>query len=421
MLAACHPRASTATLAASRRRTTSPRSWGRTIATSQGQSTGSSAPPLQQQVLDQKPQVHNQQQQQQQQQQNQQKQHQQPPPQQATTKSVSPSNNPNSGPAPANEGRKISCEDIQLVQNLIERCLQLYMNQSEVITTLQYQAKIEPGFTSLVWQKLEEQNPEFFKAYYTRLKLKKQIVLFNHLLEQQVQLMHKMRLIPKTPLPLQNGMHPAPMHHTPMGYPMQTPPPVHSHMQPMAVMPPPNSPLMNGSSAVPDSYHSHENDGTNGLGDMSLGTASSGGSDISLGSMGSTPGGMPGGSFPFANMGPTDMSGMGMGLPTSMGMDGTFASTDATNQNGMGGMAMGSHETDVSSHRESLGSLGQLPRNFSLSDLTAELTNSTGDLDLGPLGSYSGSPFMTPDAFLRSPDKDVLDDIEFCDLKTEPM
>lgn len=35
------------------------------------------------------------------------------------------------------------------VQNLIERCLQLYMNQSEVITTLQYQAKIEPGFTSL--------------------------------------------------------------------------------------------------------------------------------------------------------------------------------------------------------------------------------------------------------------------------------
>jgi hypothetical protein len=44
----------------------------------------------------------------------------------------------------------------------------------------------------------------------------------------------------------------------------------------------------------------------------------------------------------------------------------------------MGGMAMGSHDADVNSHRESLGSLGQLPRNFSLSDLTAELTNSTG-------------------------------------------
>ena len=77
------------------------------------------------------------------------------------------------------EGRKISCEDIQLVsaqlhisiletwvsgsmgsppthepgveqvQNLIERCLQLYMNQRDVISTLQFQAKIEPGFTSL--------------------------------------------------------------------------------------------------------------------------------------------------------------------------------------------------------------------------------------------------------------------------------
>jgi uncharacterized protein (TIGR01589 family) len=115
--------------------------------------------------------------------------------------------NPGSSPGPNSEGRKISCEDIQLVQNLIERCLQLYMNQNEVITTLQYQAKIEPGFTSLVWQKLEEQNPEFFKAYYTRLKLKKQIMLFNHLLEQQVQLMHKMRLFPVQAPLLQNGMH----------------------------------------------------------------------------------------------------------------------------------------------------------------------------------------------------------------------
>ena len=69
-----------------------------------------------------------------------------------------------------------------------------------------------------VWQKLEEQNPEFFKAYYTRLKLKKQIVLFNHLLEQQVQLMHKMRLIPPAAPPMQNGMHPAPSMDSAMTY-----------------------------------------------------------------------------------------------------------------------------------------------------------------------------------------------------------
>ena len=43
--------------------------------------------------------------------------------------------------------RRVSREDIQLVQNLIERCLQLYMNQKEVVDTLLEQAKIEPGFT----------------------------------------------------------------------------------------------------------------------------------------------------------------------------------------------------------------------------------------------------------------------------------
>ena len=45
--------------------------------------------------------------------------------------------------------RKISGNDIQLVQNLIERCLQLYMDMGEVVKTLQTQAGIEPGFTSL--------------------------------------------------------------------------------------------------------------------------------------------------------------------------------------------------------------------------------------------------------------------------------
>lgn len=79
------------------------------------------------------------------------------------------------------------------VQNLIERCLQLYMSQKEVVNTLQSKAKIEPGFTKLVWQKLEDQNPDFFKAYYTRLKLKDQIILFNHLLEQQVGMYQKLQ------------------------------------------------------------------------------------------------------------------------------------------------------------------------------------------------------------------------------------
>ena len=47
--------------------------------------------------------------------------------------------------------------------------------------------------TSLVWQKLEEQNPDFFMAYHVRVKLKDQVVLFNHLLEQQMQMIQKMQ------------------------------------------------------------------------------------------------------------------------------------------------------------------------------------------------------------------------------------
>ncbi len=65
--------------------------------------------------------------------------------------------------------------------------------QAEVVVSLEEQASIERGFTALVWQKLEEQNEDFFRAYYTRLKLKDQIVLFNHLLEQQVQMVHRIR------------------------------------------------------------------------------------------------------------------------------------------------------------------------------------------------------------------------------------
>lgn len=101
------------------------------------------------------------------------------------------------------EGRKVSLQDIQLVQNLIERCIQLYMTKREVVNTLFHQAKIEPNFTELVWQKLEAENHEFFRAYNIRLILKDQIVRFNQLLERQVEIMHHMSQtrVPFTPLP----------------------------------------------------------------------------------------------------------------------------------------------------------------------------------------------------------------------------
>ncbi|PWA81287.1 hypothetical protein CTI12_AA188270 [Artemisia annua] len=49
----------------------------------------------------------------------------------------------------SNDNRKVSREDIELVQNLIERCLQLYMNRDEVVKTLLNRARIDPGFTTL--------------------------------------------------------------------------------------------------------------------------------------------------------------------------------------------------------------------------------------------------------------------------------
>nr|GMD90589.1 Angiotensin-converting enzyme 2 [Ipomoea batatas] len=103
------------------------------------------------------------------------------------------------------EIKKVSRQDIQLVQNLIERCLQLYMTQKEVVRTLLDQAKIEPGFTELVWQKLEEENQEFFRAYHLRLIVKDQIQRFNKLLERHVELIRQICPTGVSSITLHNG------------------------------------------------------------------------------------------------------------------------------------------------------------------------------------------------------------------------
>lgn len=91
---------------------------------------------------------------------------------------------------------------MQLVQSLIEKCLQLYLNQAEVITALRIQSNIEPGFTALVWHKLEEQNPLFFRAYNIRLRIKEQIAAFNYLVSQQAQLVNRAQPPPAPPASL---------------------------------------------------------------------------------------------------------------------------------------------------------------------------------------------------------------------------
>ncbi|GBG91353.1 hypothetical protein CBR_g52240 [Chara braunii] len=348
---------------------------------------------------------------------------------------------------PERGGQKISCDDIQLVQNLIERCLQLYLNQREVITSLQYHAKIGPDFTSLVWQKLEEQNPEFFKAYYVRLKLKEQIHTFNNLLACQVHKMDQMQLSYKQAMPQGNALAPATGIPTngvrahgpiaPIGYPanpMQTGIGTPHRLLPMA--PATGQPVVNGT-PVPGAYvgPAQASPAANPMMDIMIGltppmgAAATGipavSSDVTLGSMGPTPAppmSMPTvQGFPFGNIGPapgSDMVGIGLGtaLPLEHAYEASLTASDTSTPSAMNSLSLTMPEAE--SQKESLSSLGALPRNFSLSDLAGELNNNMG-LDGGLLASLSdSSPLLSPnsDDFLRSPDKDDLDDDHLLDF-----
>ena len=83
---------------------------------------------------------------------------------------------------------KVSWAEIKHVQLLIERCLQRYMSQTEIVTMLQVQAKIEPGFTCMVWQKLQQQNPAFFIGYNVNLRLREHVAAFNYLVKHQMEM-----------------------------------------------------------------------------------------------------------------------------------------------------------------------------------------------------------------------------------------
>ncbi|XP_057531325.1 uncharacterized protein LOC130809609 [Amaranthus tricolor] len=310
----------------------------------------------------------------------------------------------------SNDGRKVSREDIELVQNLIERCLQLYMNKDEVVKTLLSRARIDPGFTTLVWQKLEEENAEFFRAYYIRLKLKKQIVLFNHLLEHQYQLM-KYSVPPKVPLaPIQNGIHPMPVS-LPMGYPVLQPPPITAPGQPhLDSMSHGISSchVVNGVPAPSNFQPMRMNSGN----DMVIeGTSAEAAPVIPPNSGMSSMSDMPisptsvasSGHFPFSA---SEIPGMGV---EASALDTAFQS-DVANSIGLQLPSDGGNGNS----KDSLRSLAQIPWNFSLTDLTADLSNLG---DLGPLGNYPGSPFLPSDSdiLLDSPDNEDIVEEFFVD------
>ncbi|MED6126515.1 hypothetical protein PIB30_079268 [Stylosanthes scabra] len=317
-----------------------------------------------------------------------------------------------SASATANDGKKVSRQDIELVQNLIERCLQLYMNKDEVVKTLLTRAKIDPGFTTLVWQKLEEENADFFRAYYIRLKLKKQILLFNHLLEHQYHLM-KSSSPAKVPLaPIQNGIHPMSVNNLPMGYPVLQQPPLLAAGQPHldsmggAI----SGHVVNGVPA-PSNYHSIRTNSGNGMvmnhstPDMDMATAiAPNGVSSSLSEMPVSPASVASsGHFPFSA---SEISRM---CTDAAALDTAFTS-DVTSS---AGLQLAPDNVNGVSR-----SLDQIQWNFSLSDLTADLAN-LGDLEA--LGNYPGSPFMQSDSDILLDSLDQKDLVDEFFVNSEPQ
>ncbi|KZV56928.1 hypothetical protein F511_30420 [Dorcoceras hygrometricum] len=293
----------------------------------------------------------------------------------------------------SNDNKKVSREDIELVQNLIERCLQLYMNKDVVVKTLLNRARIDPRFTNLVWQKLEEENPDFFRAYYIRLKLKKQIISFNNLLQHQYDMM-KYPVSPKVPLvPMQNGIHPIRANNLPVGYPVMHQPSLTAtgqpHIDPLGYSTT-SCHIVNGIPAPGHYIPMHMNPGN---GSTMIDTSGADVSPImppnngmpSMSDMPVSPTSVASSShFPFTA---SEIS--GMEVDTSA-LDTAFTS-DVAN-------SVELHlppENRAENSRDSLRSLDHIQWNFSLSDLTADLSNLE---DLGALGNYPGSPFLASDS-----------------------
>ncbi|XP_031256272.1 uncharacterized protein LOC116114220 isoform X1 [Pistacia vera] len=289
--------------------------------------------------------------------------------------------------------RKVSHGDLQTVQNLIERCLQLYMNQKEVMETLLAQAKIEPGFTELVWQKLEEENREFFRAYYLRLMVKHQIIEFNKLLEQQLRLMSQIHPPGVAPIPNSNRSRVPPLPQNSASYPIEHTGPaiklenVH-HLIGSSV---PNTFIDGRSSlctslpsAIEVSSQVSRVDNTTNL----LSTKSRGLIEGMKGGMVKSEVGYSG-SSPY--MFGADGNVLEARPSVADASVASFSSGESTSQT--------LNEPLLDADTSSFGFLGQIPRNFSLSDLTADFSHSSDILE-----SYSRSPFLVTDTenFLNS-------------------
>ncbi|KAK6158867.1 hypothetical protein DH2020_006181 [Rehmannia glutinosa] len=286
----------------------------------------------------------------------------------------------------SNDNRKVSREDIELVQNLIERCLQLYMNKDEVVKTLLNRARIDPGFTTLGRASVSSNEisraPKGSSSSHAEW----------------------------------NTSNACAVNNLPMGYPVIQHPPLPAtgqpHMDPMAYSTS-TCHIVNGVPA-PANFHPmrmnsgnemviehttadvspilHPNNAMSSMSDMPV-------SPTSVASSGH---------FPFSA---SEIS--GIGVDTSA-LDTAFTSDVASSV----GLQL-PPDNGAGNSRDSLRSLAQIPWNFSLSDLTADLSNLG---DLGALGNYPGSPFLPSDSdiLLDSPEQEDIVEEFFVDSDSVP-
>ncbi|XP_043690156.1 uncharacterized protein LOC122640927 isoform X3 [Telopea speciosissima] len=232
------------------------------------------------------------------------------------------------------EVRRVSRQDIQLVQNLIERCLQLYMTQKEVVETLLVQAKIEPDFTELV--------PQTPACYVSERTI--------------------------TPSRMEN-----------MHYP---------------ISPNTSSTIINDGPLVSHTMHT--------AGDVSAHTRRTDVSSNTLSTQNSHMGMAQGmnGVVIKQEAGYSNNSAFTVGSNGNvLDMRPTIADSSVALLNGVDSNSQQLNDP-VDAETSAFGFLGQIPRNFSLSDLTADFNQSSDILE-----SYSRSPFLVtnPEDFLESP------------------
>nr|XP_043612122.1 uncharacterized protein LOC122583810 isoform X2 [Erigeron canadensis] len=283
------------------------------------------------------------------------------------------------------EVKKVSPQDLQLVQHLIERCLQLYMTQKEAVSTLQYQAKIEPSFTELVWQKLEEENQDFFKAYHLRLILKDQILKFNKLLQTQAELMSQLSTASgPASVPISNGSH-APLYNT--GQAMK---PDNMHQSTVSKLP---SGLTNGGpSAHPFMQSGAGMSGLPRRDDVSPNPLMAQNPNMGLMQ------GMDTEGMNKSKSGYAEPSFMYNAANNALERQPAMAEVPIPSFMGEESNPKPVNESVVDLDTSSYGFLGQIPRNFSLSDLTADFSISSDILD-----NYSRSPFLAADTDFLNP------------------